>query len=97
MGTHNGKIGRLPRAIREQINQRLLDNEPAGSLLPWLNALPAVQALLAVKFGGKPINEPNLSHWRTGGYQQWAMQVERRTFVSKWIARQSSPMKSNEV
>ncbi|HVY70426.1 MAG TPA: hypothetical protein VHH73_10890 [Verrucomicrobiae bacterium] len=66
-----GKIGRLPRAIREQLNQRLHDGEQGPELLDWLNALPEVQAVLAAEFDGKPVNAQNLSSWRQGGYEDW--------------------------
>ena len=69
MRIHNGKIGRLPRELREQVNQGLEDGVTARTILLWLNSLPAVQTMLARHFGGKPINEPNLSHWRTGGFR----------------------------
>ncbi len=78
MKPHNGKIGRLPVAIREQLNQRLFDGETGVTLLPWLNELPAVQALLAASFAGEPVSDQNLSNWRTGGYVQWQKQQERR-------------------
>ena len=65
MNTHNGKIGRLPHDIREQLNHRLDDGEPGGSLVEWLNALPEVLAALnSQKFGGCRISEQNLSKWR---------------------------------
>ena len=66
-----GKIGRLPRAIQEQVNLRLENGEKARTLVAWLNALPEVQAMLAAEFGGKPIREQNLSEWRKYGYKQW--------------------------
>ena len=49
----NGKIARLPKPLREELNRRLDNGEPARRLLPWLNSLPAVRALLAAEFGGK--------------------------------------------
>jgi DNA-binding transcriptional ArsR family regulator len=79
--THNGKIARLPQVIREQLNRRLNDGEPGGGLLEWLNALPAVQAVLAAEFGGSRISPQNLSNWRRGGYQHWQKQQERRANV----------------
>ncbi len=79
--THNGKIARLPQVIREQLNRRLDDGELGGGLLEWLNALPAVQAVLAAEFGGSRINAQNLSNWRRGGYQHWLKQQERRNLV----------------
>ncbi|MDR3456041.1 MAG: hypothetical protein P4N60_01235, partial [Verrucomicrobiae bacterium] len=54
--THNGKIGRLPRELREQLNRRLDQNEPGGRILDWLNALPAVQAVLQADFKGDRVN-----------------------------------------
>jgi len=39
-----GKIGRLPKAIREQVNRRLEHGEQARPLIAWLNALPALLA-----------------------------------------------------
>jgi len=69
--THNGKIGRLPRAVQEQLNRRMANGEKGGPLVDWLNSLPEVQALLAAEFEGKAIREQNLSEWRKGGYTQW--------------------------
>ena len=79
--TRNGKIARLPQVIREQLNRRLDDGEPGGGLLEWLNALPAVLAVLAAEFSGSRINAQNLSNWRKGGYQHWQKQQERRANV----------------
>ena len=44
--TRNGKIARLPAALREELNQRLLDGEQGQPLVEWLNSLPKVQAVL---------------------------------------------------
>jgi hypothetical protein len=66
-----GKIARLPLDIRRQINRRMADNEPAGKLLGWLNALPETKAILQADFDGAAITPQNLSEWRSGGYQDW--------------------------
>ena len=66
--TRNGKIARLPLAIRQQLNLRLQNGELAQDLLSWLNQLPEVQVILAAHFAAKPIDESNLSHWKQGGY-----------------------------
>jgi len=50
--TRLGKIARLPRGIREELNRRLADGEVGRSLLEWLNALPEVTTALAAHFGG---------------------------------------------
>jgi len=74
--TRNGKIARLPRALRQQLNQRLLDGEPGARLLEWLNALPKVQSILAADFEARPINAQNLTDWKKGGYRDWLAQQE---------------------
>src|SRR5882672_7318948 len=38
-----GKIGRLPWALRLEVNQRLVREEPAKVILSWLNSLPEVK------------------------------------------------------
>ena len=77
--THRGKIGRLSRKLREELNHRLEDNTPG--VLDWLNALPEVKAMLAAQFEGSPINAQNLTNWRQGGYLQWLQQQEHRDLV----------------
>src|ERR1700677_3496384 len=71
-----GKIARLPHDIRNQLNQRLLDNQPASVILPWLNDLPAVKEILAAHFNGEPLNPQNLSRWRANGFQRWLKKQE---------------------
>jgi hypothetical protein len=71
-----GKISRLPRDIREQVNQRLDAGEPGKRLVAWLNDLPEVKALLVAEFGGAAINEQNLTNWKQGGFRDWRMQQE---------------------
>ena len=79
--TCNGKIARLPRDLREQLNHRLDNGESDQTLLPWLNSLPAVQAVLKDRFAASPINKQNLANWRSGGHQRWLQQQERRERV----------------
>ncbi len=76
MTSRNGKIARLPKAVREQLNRRLEDGETARSLVEWLNGLPEVQALVQREFGGHAIREQNLSQWKNGGYQDWLRHQE---------------------
>ena len=71
-----GKIGRLPREIREQLNQRLRDGEPGPQLLQWLNSLDATQKLLAAEFSGREISDENLSQWKDWGYRHWLERQE---------------------
>ncbi|MDR3406171.1 MAG: hypothetical protein P4L99_27035 [Chthoniobacter sp.] len=69
--SRKSKIARLPLEIREDLNRRLQNSESGVTLLDWLHALPAVQAVLAADFDGRAINLQNLSEWRRGGYQDW--------------------------
>lgn len=75
MKARKGKIGSLPREIREEINERLLDGQLAPEILPWLNALPAVRDRLAARprAGDEvaEITDGNLSEWRAGGFAEW--------------------------
>lgn len=89
-----GKIARLPDAIRQEINQRLADGHRGPTILAWLNSLPAVKEVLARDFDGRPINQQNLSAWRTGGYREWnfrreilmtAMEMQSQTHQPKYI------------
>ena len=74
--TRNGKIARLPLAVRQELNRRLDEGEQGRKLVAWLNGLPAVQAIVATEFGGKAIREQNLSEWKQGGYRDWLAKQE---------------------
>lgn len=81
--TRNGKIARLSRAVRQELNRRLQDGEQGKKLVAWLNALPEVQVVVVAEWDGKPLREQNLSEWKKGGYrdflaQQDAMEVAER-------------------
>jgi hypothetical protein len=80
--TRTGKIARLPHDIREELNRRLNAGETGRALLAWLNEQPQVRAVLAADFGGLPINDPNLTAWRQGGYQEWLLQCEARELAA---------------
>lgn len=79
--TRTGKIARLPRTIREQLNRRLEDGEPGSDLVAWLNALPPVQTVLKTEFADRPISEQNLSEWKSGGYRDWRKHQEAMELV----------------
>jgi hypothetical protein len=73
-----GKIARLPIQIREKLNRRILDGQVGTTeILPWLNSLDAVRAILADQFDGVPISDANLTEWRQGGYADWLRDHER--------------------
>lgn len=87
MSARVGKIARLPVAIRDELNRRLLDGQPASKILPWLNGLEAVQKILEEDHEGLRVTDQNLSDWRRGGYADWLRRrenVERTRELSKF-------------
>ena len=84
--TRNGKIARLPKAVRDELNRRLQNGQPGKTLVEWLNSLSEVQAVLATEFGGRPIREQNISEWRKGGHREWLAQQEALAMVRRVAA-----------
>ena len=83
--TRTGKIARLPWAIRDQLNQRLADGQPASQILPWLHSLPEVRQILKDQFKGCPITPQNLSHWKSGGYVDWVHHQDARQLAANMV------------
>jgi hypothetical protein len=81
-----GKIARLPKAVRAQLNTRLQDGAEGKQIVHWLNSLPEVKDVLAEKFEGRPINEQNLTNWRQGGYEDWLAHQEILALAAKLAA-----------
>lgn len=97
-----GKIARLPHAIREELNHKLLDNRPGKEILSWLNGLPETAAVIAVMNepgnspGGHaagPIDAVNLSDWRYGGYAEWTRRREQLQ-TTKYLAEHAVKLAS---
>src|SRR6266850_1047486 len=56
----NGKVARLPRAAREQVNLLLDDGKTYAEIIQWLSA------------NGFPgFNGENIRQWKNGGFQDW--------------------------
>lgn len=72
-----GKIARLPAALKSAVNRRLFDGEPAGRILAWLNTEPDAVRIWDAYFEGAPATPQNLSEWRLGGHKEWIAQRER--------------------
>ena len=71
---HRGRslnIGRLPFAIREDLNNWLMENVPVKDILNWLNTDSEVRHYLERLFESRQITEQNVSDWRQSGYQEW--------------------------
>ena len=78
----NGKIARLPYALRMQVNERLENGLPGIQIVKWLNKQWEAQKVLENYFGKSPISEQNLTEWKLGGFLEWqkrreAMEVTR--------------------
>jgi len=66
------------------LNRRMADGEQGKKLVPWLNGLPEVRAVMAREFAGRPVREQNLSEWKQGGYREWLLQQEALKGVGKF-------------
>lgn len=83
--TRNGKIARLPKAIRDRLNQQIQDGVPGKDLVRWLNLNDEVRDVLLKHFNAKDITEQNLSEWKQGGYQDWLTHQE----TCDWVRQMS--------
>lgn len=81
-----GKIARLPSALRQKLNERLDNGDTGEVLLAWLNGLPEVRAILQQQFRGAPVNHVNLSAWRHGGHADWLKQRQDAAIARQFVA-----------
>lgn len=82
-----GKIARLPRSIRDELNRRLENGAQGKQLIVWLNQNPEVQAVLAAEFAGRPLNAQNLTEWKQGGFRDWQEQQQELELARELAAR----------
>jgi len=97
---YRSKIGRLPFAIRNELNERIRDGAQGAELLDWLNGLKETKKVLR-EMGASvseraasaaAINAQNLTDWRSSGYKDWlddqkdADRIRRLAEVSQTIA-----------
>ncbi len=91
---YRSKIGRLPFAIRNELNERIRDGAPGPELLAWLNGLRETKKILREMKSG-PVNAQNLTDWRSSGYNDWledqkdADRIRRLAEVSQTLASAS--------
>ena len=83
-----GKIACLPAKIRDDVNFAIRNGVRLVKLMRWLNSLPDVQFVLAQNFGGRPINQTNLTQWKQGGYSEWLL---RQECLAQVAALQTAP------
>ena len=88
---YRSKIGRLPFAIRNELNERIRDGAQGADLLDWLNGLKETKRILREMKSG-PVNAQNLTDWRSTGYADWladqgdADRIRRLAEVSQTLA-----------
>jgi hypothetical protein len=91
MKTRTGKIARLPKEVREQLNQRLENGWKGTRLVKWINDLPAVKEVLREEFHGRPITAQNLSQWHLGGYADWLQHQDSREEM-RWVIERAEQL-----
>jgi hypothetical protein len=82
-----GKIARLPRPVRNELNRRLDNGEFCAAIVERLNGLDEVQRALGIAHGGRPITEQNLSDWRNNGFQDWKRNQDACDWASQLACR----------
>jgi len=88
---YRSKIGRLPFAIRNELNERIRDGAQGAELIDWLNGQKETKRILREMKSG-PVNAQNLTDWRSSGYKDWlddqkdADRIRRLAEVSQTIA-----------
>ena len=88
---YRSKIGRLPFAIRNELNERIRDGVGGSEILTWLNGLRFTRNMLHQLKSGE-INAQNLTDWRSSGYKDWledqaqADRIRRLAEVSQTLA-----------
>lgn len=88
---YRSKIGRLPFAIRNELNERIRDGVGGPEILAWLNAAKETRRILRELKSGE-INAQNLTDWRSTGYRDWledqvqADRIRRLAEVSQTLA-----------
>jgi hypothetical protein len=91
--TRNGKIARLPKAVRHELNCRLSEGEPGASLVEWHNERDDVKKVLAASFGGRPVSEQNLSESRARGDLDWQRHQETLELAQRMNALRTTGKK----
>src|SRR5260370_21176943 len=63
-GRRKGKIGHMPKATRDRINEMIQDGVPYLEIIECLGP------------EGQGLNEVNLSNWKSGGYLDWLKEMQ---------------------
>src|SRR5688572_5008413 len=84
-----GKIARLPKDVRQELNTRLEDGQSYDDIIQWLTSA-----------GHDGFNKQNLSTWKQGGHQDWLREQERfenRAALREWLGDQIEKSPPGEV
>jgi hypothetical protein len=73
---YRSKIGRLPWALRNELNERIRDGATGSAILDWLNDTPEMTAVRA-STGCSDISPQNLTDWRSTGYADWLTEQDK--------------------
>src|SRR5438477_7092180 len=63
--SRNGKVARLPKKLRDELNQMIADGFTYAEVIEKLGD------------EGKALTEVNVTNWRGGGYQEWVQEQQR--------------------
>jgi hypothetical protein len=66
----NGKVARLPKGVREQINELIDDGVEYDEIIKTLGV------------HGKGLTKHNISQWARGGYCDWVKEQERKVLLA---------------
>jgi hypothetical protein len=67
---YRSKLGRLPFAVRTELNERIRDGATGTAILEWVNTHPA-WLKIARELGAASVSPQNLTDWRGTGYKDW--------------------------
>lgn len=73
---YRSKIGRLPHAVRTELNERLRDGATGEAIIAWLDTLPEYHATLKA-LGAPKVNAQNITQWRGTGYKDWLTEQQK--------------------
>lgn len=77
---YRSKIGKLPFALRTELNHRIRDGITGPEIIAWLNATPEFKHDQRT-YGYADINAQNLTDWRSTGYKHWLADQDRTAHI----------------
>src|SRR5687767_1835136 len=88
----HGKVARLPKAVREQVNLQLDEGKSYPEIIDWLTT------------NGHPdFNPENIRQWKEGGFEDWLKHQDQLSEFEKLrelaidVARENEGSKTQEA